>query len=226
MNTHRHSLGHEHELEPQHGLPEALPADERILWQGSPVRRRVAFDVFHLRAVAAYFVLILALRFALTQHDGASTAEAFAATSWAAAIFGLALAILWALADLITRTTVYTITDRRVVMRIGIVLSLTFNLPFSRIVAAQARRRADGSGDLLIELMPADKIAYVHLWPHARAWYMRHPQPALRCLAAVDEPARLLTEAWLAQQRGAEVELGVSSTAPTRPLGFDPAHAA
>lgn len=226
MSTHRHSLGHEHELEPQHGLPEALPADESILWQGSPVRRRVAFDVFHMRAVAAYFALILAFRFALIQHEGGSLAEAFAATSWAAAIFGLALAILWVLADLITRTTVYTITDRRVVMRIGIVLSLTFNLPFSRIVAAQARRRSDGTGDLLIELMPADKIAYIHLWPHARAWRVRHPQPALRCLAAVDEPARLLTEAWLAQQQGTEVEVGRSSAAPSAPLGFDPAHAA
>ena len=30
------SNGHEHELEPQYGLPERLPATEKILWQGSP----------------------------------------------------------------------------------------------------------------------------------------------------------------------------------------------
>ena len=40
------------------------------------------------------------------------------------------------MAWLSARNTVYTITDRRVVMRIGIVLTLTFNLPFKRIAAA------------------------------------------------------------------------------------------
>lgn len=226
MSAHRHSLGHEHELEPQHGLPEALPADERLLWQGSPDRWRIALDVFHIRAVAVYFAFILVLRFAIVRHDGGSNVEALAASSWAAAIFILALALLWLLADLVTRTTVYTITDRRVVMRVGIVLSLTFNVPFTRIVAAQVRRRADGSGDVVIELMPSDKIAYVHLWPHVRAWHFRHPKPTLRCLAAVEHPARVLTEAWLAKQQPDQVTVGERSAHETAPIGLDPIHAA
>ena len=179
MSAHRHSLGHEHEIEPQHGLPEALPANERLLRQGSPQRRRVALDVFHLRAVAVYFAVLLAIRFAVVQHGTGSIAEAIAATTWAAAFFALGLGLLWLLADLTARTTVYTITNRRVVMRIGIVLSLTFNLPFARIAAAQVRRRADGSGDLVFELLPDDKIAYAHLWPHARPWRFTHPQPKI-----------------------------------------------
>mgnify|MGYP006273310943 CR=1 FL=1 len=219
MSAHRHSLGHEHEIEPQHGLPEALPANERLLWQGSPQRRRVALDVFHLRAVAVYFAVLLAIRFALVQHDTGSIAEAIAATTWAAAFFALGLGLLWLLADLTARTTVYTITNRRVVMRIGIVLSLTFNLPFARIAAAQVRRRADGSGDLVFELLPEDKIAYAHLWPHARPWRFTHPQPMLRSLAGIDTPAALLTEAWLAVQPPTEsVQIGPAPVEALQPI--------
>lgn len=198
MKAHHH--GHEHELEPQHGLPERLPAGERLLWQASPSRRRVALDVFHMRAVALYFALILVLRFALQLDDSGSIAQALAATSWAALLFALALGLLWLLADLTARTTVYTITDRRVVMRIGIVLSLTFNLPLVRLAAAQVKRRGDGSGDLVLQLATEDKIAWLHLWPHVRAWRLSHPQPMLRALAAVDEPARVLTSAWTQAQ--------------------------
>lgn len=227
MSSHRHSLGHEHEIEPQHGLPEALPASERLLWQGSPQRLRIALDVFHLRAVAVYFAVLLALRFVLAQHDSGSMVEAIAATTWAAAIFALGLGLLWLLADLTARTTVYTITNRRVVMRIGIVLSLTFNLPFTRIAAAQVRRRADGSGDLVFELLPEDKIAYVHLWPHARPWRLSHPQPMLRAIAAIDAPAALLTEAWLAVQPPAEaVQVGPARGMGVQPIDLDRPQAA
>ena len=42
---------------------------------------------------------------------------------------GIALVFAWASA----RTTVYTITNRRVVMRFGIALPMTLNLPFTLI---------------------------------------------------------------------------------------------
>jgi len=227
MSAHRHSLGHEHEIEPQHGLPEALPAGERLLWQGSPQRRRIALDVFHLRAVAIYFALLLGLRFALVQHDTGSVAQAAASTIWAAAFFALGLGLLWLLADLTARTTVYTITNRRVVMRIGIVLSLAFNLPFARIASAQVRKRAHGSGDLVLELLPEDKIAYVHLWPHARPWQLSHPQPMLRAIAQVETAAALLTEAWLAAQAPAErVQIGAGPITSPQPVAIGHAQTA
>ena len=46
------SNGHEHELEPQYGLPERLPATEKILWQGSPDARALARSAFHIRKLA------------------------------------------------------------------------------------------------------------------------------------------------------------------------------
>jgi len=197
--TTAHHNGHEHEFEPQHGLPEALPAGERLLWQGSPVRSRIAREVFHLRAVAAYFLVILAMRFVFHYHDTGSIAESLGASTWLVPIFATGLILLWTLAHLVANTTVYTITDRRVVLRVGIVLSLTFNIPLARVQAGQVRRGRDGGGDLVIELVPGDKIAWAHLWPHVRPWRMAWPQPMLRGLASVDEPSRVLREAWMAQ---------------------------
>ena len=48
-------------VEPLRGLPEPLPAGERILWQGAPDWRALAVDVFHVRAVWIYGALLIAL---------------------------------------------------------------------------------------------------------------------------------------------------------------------
>ncbi len=57
-----------------------------------------------------------------------------------------AILILSLLAYLIARTTIYSITSRRVVMRFGVALPMTVNIPFKAIrsadVAAQPSFRA------------------------------------------------------------------------------------
>jgi hypothetical protein len=191
------SNGHEHEFEPEYGLPERLPSQEKIIWQGSPHASLVLREVFHVRALAVYFGLILVLRGAHQFGLNGSWAEALAAATWLAPLFVLALVLFWALAWLVAKTTVYTITDRRVVMRVGIVLSLTFNIPLSRLQSADVRRvHPQGAGEIALMLRPEDKIAYFHLWPHARPWRFGHPEPMLRCLPAVDGVAQLLRQAW------------------------------
>ncbi len=42
-------------FEPIRGLPEMPPEGERILWQGSPDWRALAWRVFHIREVTFYF---------------------------------------------------------------------------------------------------------------------------------------------------------------------------
>jgi len=189
--------GHEHEFEPEYGLPERLPGSERIVWQGSPDTRLVFREVFHARGVAAYFVLILVFRGMHQFSLNASWAETLAAVTWLAPLFLLALGLFWSLSWLVAKTTVYTITDRRVVMRVGIVLSLTFNIPLKRLQAADVRRiQPKGAGEIALQLLPEDKIAYFHLWPHARPWRFGHPEPMLRGLPTVDGVAALLHAAW------------------------------
>ena len=93
-----------------------------------------------------------------------------------------ALALLALLAWLGARTTLYVITSRRLVMKIGIALPIFFNLPFSPIASAALRVYSDGTGDIPVALGKGQRIAYLHLWPHARPFRFTKPEPALRCV--------------------------------------------
>ncbi|MFO0523947.1 MAG: photosynthetic complex putative assembly protein PuhB [bacterium] len=212
--------GHEHELEPQFGLPEPLPGSERILWQGSPDWRGLAVRVFHVRKLALYFGAILALRGVLLMADGVAAADAAIDLLWLAPLPLFALAILASLAWMTGRTTVYTLTDKRLVMRIGIVLTLTFNLPLRTLRNADLRVDRDGSGDIAVQLPDEDHIGYLNLWPHARPWRLRHPQPMLRSVPDAAAVARTMVEAWSAvtgvAATGSVVASPAQATAPRR----------
>lgn len=190
---------HEHEFEAAEGLPEALPRGERLLWQGRPQVLALARQALHADAVAAYFGLLAAWRLASGLYDGQGWARAGADALGLLLPAVLALSLLLMLAWLMSRTTAYTLTNRRLVMRIGIVLSITFNLPLKRLARVDLRRRAKGYGDLVLTLKPGDRIAYPHLWPHARPWQLKNPQPMLRALPDVDALATPLLAALKAE---------------------------
>ncbi len=186
----------EHEFEAQYGLPERLPAGERILWQGAPQAALLARQVFHADKVAVYFVAMLAWRFVSALNDGASGVEALASLTWLAPLFALAVAALVLMAWLCARGTAYTLTNRRVVMRIGIVLTVTYNLPLRCIESADLRLGRHNRGDITLALEPGTQIAWIHLWPHVRPWRLARTQPMLRGLVGAAEVARLLRQAW------------------------------
>ena len=188
--------GHEHELEPEFGLPEPLPKTERILWQGTPDWRSLAVRVFHLRKLALYFAAIFALRAWFLLSEGSSVGAVALDLLKLSPIPLFALASLAGVAWLTGRTTVYTITDRRVVLRIGIVLTLTFNLPLPTLRNADLHGNTDGAGDIALRIPESDRIAYLHLWPHARPWHVKHPQPMLRSVPDAPAVAQLLATAW------------------------------
>lgn len=214
---------HEHEFEAAHGLPEALPAGETLLWQGSPDAKLIAVQALHIRKVAVYFALLLAWRLASDLYDGAGLGAALRGCLGMLAPITLGLSLLAGMAWLIARTSVYTLTDARVVLRIGVVLSITFNLPLRRIVSADLRQRTD-SGEIALTLAGEDRIAYPHLWPHARAWHLRQPQPMLRALPAAQAAA---VAAQLAQAlRAAHAQEPADALAqplPLRPVRDTPA---
>jgi hypothetical protein len=205
----------EHEFEAAPGLPEPLPFGERLLWQGSPDWRVMARDAMHIRGLSLYFGALLLWRGATVLWGGGSWFEAGAAMLWLLPLALIAVAMLALMAWLIARTSVYTVTDRRVVMRIGIVLSITFNLPHSKIEAAGLRTNADGSGDVPLLLNEADRIAYMHLWPHARPWQIKRTQPMLRALPDVRRVAAVLSAA-LADSAGVPRRSFGSAPAPER----------
>lgn len=211
---------HEHEFEPQYGLPEPLPAGERVLWQGSPDWRVLARHVFHVRTLALYFAAILIIRGAFVLGDGGTLAAATKAVAMVLPLAIMAIGIAFGLALLCARTSVYTITDKRVTMRIGIVLNLTFNLPFNRIASAGLRQVHAGAGDIALTLAGTDQIAFLHLWPHARPWRIAKAEPMLRCVPQGEEVARALGQAW-SQARGVELKsLAPSTTDSPRQRGY------
>jgi hypothetical protein len=214
VKAHRHSLGHEHDFEPQHGLPEALPAGETLLWQGAPEWRSLAAQVFHVRKIALYFALLLVLRAAFVVADGGGAIAVLKGWAWLLPLAAVALGILLVLARLTALTTAYSITDKRVVMRIGIVLTITYNLPLRRIAAAGLVQRSMDDGDIPLTLAGTDRIALLQLWPHARPWHVSQPQPMLRGLRQAAVAGQILARAWAAAQGQALPPRAVASAAP------------
>jgi hypothetical protein len=182
-------------FEPVPGLPSALPKGEAILWQGRPDTWRLAVEAFNLHWVAGWFALIALWR-AATGFDlgGLPAALAFGLPYMGLGL--LACAVLWVLAWAQARATVYTITTARVVMRIGAALSLTLQLPFLQIASASLDLRRGGTGTVALHIGQKDtRLAWTMLWPHARPWHFRAPEPALRCIPEAARVAKLLAEA-------------------------------
>ena len=191
MNVNPH---HEHEFEAAPGLPEQLPADERLLWQGAPQWRLVALHVFQVRTLAWYFAAMMLLQ--ATYLLGEPERNLFKPLLLSFLLSVISLGILSLMVWLTARTALYTLTNKRVVMRIGIVLTLTFNLPLRMLAAASLKTNPDGSGDIALKLAGNDHIAWLNLWPHARPWVLRHPEPSLRCIADVSTVGECVLKAW------------------------------
>jgi hypothetical protein len=212
-------------IEPIPGLPAHLPKGEALLWQGSPDWRVVALRVFHVRKIAFYFSLLILWQLGRGFLGEIPLREAIPYVTVVAALGIIAIALFVGIAWGIERTTIYSITSKRVVMRIGVALPVTFNIPFSRMEGA-AVQKSGKAGDIALQLLKGEKIAYTVLWPHARPWHFSQPQPAFRGLADCDVPAKFLMEAFAAQH-AIDRNTQTAQAAPTRqkPIGsFAPAH--
>ncbi len=194
-------------------LPETLPADEKILWQGAPNWSSLYRRAFHSRTLTVYFLILLALRGVNVLSNGGSASDALEAIAWLVPGALLALGVLALIAMLIVRSTWYTLTDRRVIMRIGVVLEITFNFPFTVIDTVRLHLFSDGTGDIPLSFMEGEQIAYAHLWPHARPWKFRRTEPMLRCVPDAARVAELLTRAVAARSGG--VALAIHTPAPS-----------
>jgi hypothetical protein len=81
-------------------------------------------------------------------------------------------------------------------MRVGIVLTVSYNLPLRRIEGADLRDLARGHGDIALLLEPQTRIAWLQLWPHVRPWRVARAQPMLRAVPDAARVARLVADAW------------------------------
>jgi hypothetical protein len=192
----------EYEFEPVPGLPENLPAGEAILWQGSPSWKNLALRALHIRGFAIYFALLLAWFTASKLGNGDAPISVVISDLRLGALAAAALALMAVYAWLSAITTIYTVTDKRVVIRAGVALPMVLNLPFTKIEAANLKSFADGSGDIALTLPAKDRVAYLFLWPHVRPWRLARAQPMLRGLSQASAAAAILGDALLAAHSG------------------------
>jgi hypothetical protein len=188
-------MSEEIDVEPIPGLPHHLPPGEHILWQGRPEWRGLCRHTFQVPWIAAYFGVIAAARGVFAVQDGQGVAHAALAVLMVLPLCALCLGILSLLSWLNARGTMYTITTRRVVMRFGVALPMTFNFPFKRLAAANLKLWERGRGDIALQLSGSDRIAWPVLWPHARPWHFKKAQPMLRCIPDASRVSSLLAEA-------------------------------
>ena len=197
------------------GVGYTLPPGERVLWVGAPGAARVAREAMHVRVLAGYF-LVLLLAPALAAAPGARAAALLAAAAWVVPLGVATVLFARTLGTLVARTTVYAITDQRIVLKLGVALPTTFNIPLATVDAVDVRVRADGTGDVVLTLGPDVRIAWLLLWPHARPWRLGRPQPMLRAIDGAADVARVLGTA-LATRGAPEVVPAAAALGPSTP---------
>jgi hypothetical protein len=176
-----------------HGLPAPLPKGEAMLWQGAPSWKNVAVRVLHVRKLAIYFAILAAI--CLVRSIMVETTQMWWSLFALLFLGTVAIAMLTTFAYFVAKTTVYTITEKRVVLRVGVALSMSLNLPFAMVENADVRLFRDGSGDIPLLLAGETRVGYITLWPHARPWRTRRVQPMLRSVPDAARVAQLLARA-------------------------------
>ncbi len=176
----------EYDHEPVRGLPGLLPEGEHILWQGSPDWKQLVAAALHIRLAVLYFAIIVS--WAIASGDSGT---AIGVSILGAIVVALLVAFAWG----VGRTTVYTLTDKRIVLRIGVALNKCINLPLAEIEAANLKTLGAGHGNIVIALKGAPRLGYIMLWPHARSLRFVRPQPLLRAIPDALTVSQLLFKA-------------------------------
>ncbi len=169
------------------GDPMGTPAeDEKVLWKGRPDTAVLARSAFHTRKVAVYFAALIALSLGFGNPSSAAVC----------AVLGvLALLVLQGIAWLSARSTLYILTDTRLIMRIGMAIETRINVPLKHIRSADLKLRGKGYGDIALDLNGDRMLGYVLMWPHVRPWKFAMPQPMLRAVPDAEALAGKLAKA-------------------------------
>jgi hypothetical protein len=140
----------------------------------------------HIRLTALYFAAIAVW----------SVSRGDMNTAAAVAVFGVVVVGMFALfAWGVVRTSVYTLTNKRLVLRIGVALNTCINLPLAQIDAANLKLLRSGHGNIVLSLKGTPRLGYLMLWPHARSLRLVRPQPMLRAIPDARGVAALLFKA-------------------------------
>jgi hypothetical protein len=211
------------EFEPIPGLPAMLPAGEQLLWQGSPDWKALAIRGYHVRKVALYFLALIAWRIGVGINNGHDLVSIAESCGLLAGLGAVAMGVLTLLAYGTSRAAVYSITSRRVLLRHGIAVPLTLNVPFTAVESAALKTYSDGTGDIAFTVARDQRVGYLITWPHLRPGHISRPCPSFRAVADAARAAEILSVA-LAAHAGTD-PVRIAAEQPQAP-GFRPRTAA
>jgi fumarate reductase subunit C len=183
-------------------LPEALPEDERVLWQRSPEWRPYSRRVFQVDKIALYFLIVVCWVGIAAYIDNGGWQALFRSLVWsippAVGVIGLLALVAW----LYARTTVYTITNKRVIIQSGLAVPSAVNLPFTKVQSADMKTFTDKTGDIELS-MSGPRLLYTMLWPNVRLLRLKRPTPVMRGLRQPEAVAEILGQALADDQQPA-----------------------
>lgn len=160
--------------------------DEKVLWKGRPALGLMARSAFHAHKAGAYMAALAGIA-VLTGNPNAALV--------AAGLGVVLVALLYVLAWASARSTLYILTDARLIMRIGIAIETRINVPLKQVQAAHLRMRGKDHGDIALEIGGERLLTTLLLWPHVRPYHYAMPQPMLRAVPEAARVAQLIAEA-------------------------------
>ncbi len=176
-------------------LAESLPADEMLIWQGRPEATAIATRAMYLWYVVAYLLGLAVFRTGFLVMSDAPLSEWSALLAWQLLASLFIVGIILGLAAVYGKSTIYTLTNRRLILRTGAAVPIHVNFPLEQIAAADLTVFSDGTGDIALKLDNSDKLYWLLLWPNIRSWWVRPLQPLLRGLRDFELAASALASA-------------------------------
>jgi hypothetical protein len=195
---------------PVQGLPGRLPPGESILWQGAPRWQSLATGAFRIKLIALYFGILVLWRVVSGLMAGHGLVSAATSGLSGLTLGVLAVGIFSFYAWAISRSSTYTITDKRVVMTYGMALPKSLNLPFNRIEAADLALQPDGTGNIMLRVPAGTRLSYLLLLPHVKSGQKTGLVPMLRAVEEPQKVAQILATA-LAASLGADERAVITS---------------
>ena len=173
-------------------LSENLPNGEQLIWQGHPERRALATRAMYLKYIAFYLVVLIAARTGYLIMDDEPVATWSGMLVWQVLASAFVMLLIVGLATVYSRTTRYSLTNERLIIKTGAAITIHINLPLQQITAADLREYSDGTGDITLQVSRAEKLYWLLLWPNVRSWWIRPLRPVLRGLRDAQTVAHLL----------------------------------
>jgi hypothetical protein len=174
----------------------------------------LAIRGYHVRKVAIYFGLIVLWRIGIGIYNSQTATAIALSCVFLLALGGVAMGVLSLLAYFTARSTVYSITSKRILLRHGVAVTLTMNVPFNAIEGADVKLFRDRSGDLAVKVAAEQRVGYLINWPHLRPDYITRPQPSFRALRDANTAAQILAQALAADAGVAPLRVDAPAQLP------------